>query len=529
MYVLVCLRVFVRVHVLSLPLSLCLFPLICTPCSISLSGDHVRGIVKAAQRRCVPLLCVPFVLSSSARELTHPRVPLPRLTDGNGTAWPVPACPAAEAARAMDVDEQPAAAPEMDVDEQQPAAEAEPAAEPAKHADAGGKAGPSDPSRIRFKLMVQSNTKLLRAAQQRLDYLKEHAIITIDLGMVLVLAAVVSCLEEATVIECEDGSADVEMKFAYRQVRVSGRHYNRPTRRDTKRGPKVDSASDVPAPVAPPAGLHRFATDLFADIADPSFTTATADEKVAKLGEMMMTKPVDWTDGTSHDHLAEALGVSLNRVLDGHRPQQREARFRHQQRIALDFANQINEICLVNGLGTAFVVVGDVGAAANGGRHRPQVDHDVIINVLKGFFTPFFIDEVCFSRSLSSSLSLFLSLSLPLSLPLSLSVCVSVCASVFVSCFMCCGSVCGVLLCPCVCACECNSVWPAALTALSCSTVGSCSVFSQSFLSSLRPFPPSLLPSLYPWEVSHYQDVFVLWSYHEGSSWYAENSAVHSL
>jgi hypothetical protein len=73
---------------------------------------------------------------------------------------------------------------------------------------------------------------------------------------------------------------------------------------------------------------------------------------------------------------------------------QKETRLHHQKKLSLDFCRNIDQLC--QGYGDPIVILGAAGG--NGGRGRSQINHNLLMDTLAGFFVVIHLDEYCTTK-----------------------------------------------------------------------------------------------------------------------------------
>jgi hypothetical protein len=170
-----------------------------------------------------------------------------------------------------------------------------------------------------------------------------------------------------------DGSigenGEVSLSFVYRGLRVSGRKWNH-------------YKEEIGAPVEDVEQELRQSVQSAVD--------RMAAKKVSRASDLVG----ELRDIFADPGFVSQVEQSCHNLLNGRAVHRKESRLRHQQKIALNFARKISHLC--EGFGDPIVIVGAAGG--NGGRGRAQVNHDLMLNTLAGFFSVIMLDEHCTSK-----------------------------------------------------------------------------------------------------------------------------------
>lgn len=233
--------------------------------------------------------------------------------------------------------------------------------------DAPQKPPPLDPGEpVQFVVKLQSNKHLWKHAEQLLEWLKDHPLVVLDAGQRWVVRGIIARFVDGTVSH-DDGT--VSLSFVYRGLRVSGRKWN-------------FYVEDVGVPVeCTEAELKKSVQSALDRMTEKGFLQS--QDQVGDLSKIFAT-----------ESFADELDESRSRLLDGQAVHRKEKRLKHQQKIALNFCRKISHLC--EGFGDPIVIMGAAGG--NGGRGRAQVNHDLLLKTLAGFFSIVMLDEHCTSK-----------------------------------------------------------------------------------------------------------------------------------
>ncbi len=226
---------------------------------------------------------------------------------------------------------------------------------------------PPDPAEpIQFVVKLQSNKDCWMHAELLLEWLKDHPLVVLDPGKRWVVRGIIARFVDGT-INRNDGS--VSLAFMYRGLRVSGRAWNY-------------CQKDVGVPVEDfKAELEKSVESVLERMTEKEFLQS--DDQIGDLSKIFASAS-----------FACELDESCSRLLDGRAVRRKEKRLKHQGTIALNFCRKISRLC--EGFGDPIVIMGAAGG--NGGRGRAQVNHDLLLKTLAGFFTVIMVDEHCTSK-----------------------------------------------------------------------------------------------------------------------------------
>ena len=220
---------------------------------------------------------------------------------------------------------------------------------------------------VKFVIRLQSGADAWEQAEALLDWLKQHPLVVLDPGQRWVVRGIVARFIKGTI--CHD-TGQVSLTFAYRGIRVSGHKWNHYREEAAgTRSPEAESKLQ--------AGMQSIFDDL---AATEVLTAAEMTEKV----KAVFAQP----------NVSSRIRASCEKLLDGAAVRRQEARFKHQNKIALNFVRKISNLC--KGHGDPIVIIGEAGG--NGGRGRAQVNHDLLLKTLAGFFCVVLLDEYCTTK-----------------------------------------------------------------------------------------------------------------------------------
>lgn len=216
---------------------------------------------------------------------------------------------------------------------------------------------------VQFVVKIQSDKQLWKNAELLLEWLKDHPLVVLDPGKRWVVRGIVARFVDGTI-----NNGTLSLSFVYRGLRVSGRKWSFYTQ---------DVDVGVPVECTELKKIVQSALDRM---------TKEFLQSHDQVGDL---KKIFAADG-----FVEELDESFSCLLDGRAVRRKETRLKHQQRIALNFCRTISSLC--EGFGDPIVIVGAAGG--NGGRGRAQVNHDLLLNTLAGFYSVIMLDEHCTSK-----------------------------------------------------------------------------------------------------------------------------------
>jgi hypothetical protein len=213
------------------------------------------------------------------------------------------------------------------------------------------------------------------AALILLNWLLLHPMVVLDPGDRWIVSGIVAVLLEHELKRQDDGSVNVELHFAFRAVRLSGYKWNH----------YHFEAPEVPIEAQRAAAQQ--VESLLKEFTSPEFLTATAEQRAAKVTEVMGAADAQ-----------ARLQAGMAHVMRPEQVLRDEARTKHQRRLALAFVRKIDKICKESGAGGDPIVIAGAGGSGTGRRGRAQCKHKVMLNALAGFFTVIMLDEHCTSK-----------------------------------------------------------------------------------------------------------------------------------
>jgi hypothetical protein len=223
-------------------------------------------------------------------------------------------------------------------------------------------------------LKLQSPANVREGWKVLLNWIIEHPIVSLDTGQRWIVSGIIARLLSFEEVKVDEKTTTVHLRFEFRKLRISGRQWM---------AHKFAAADDdvVEEFILTQQEQTEAATkvqSLLTELTDTKFLCAKSEDQLATLQKMFAGVRVK-----------ERLDAAMEDILDRDQILRTESRLLHQKRLSLDFVRKIDSLCA--GYGDPIVIVGAAGG--NGGRGRAQVNHDVLLNTLAGFFSVILLNE----------------------------------------------------------------------------------------------------------------------------------------